>query len=66
MPWSFGLCLLGWLMLFPGTALAAFFTGGDDELVMIFEILTAFALIPITMLLDISCDIAHRESSENV
>jgi hypothetical protein len=60
-PWSFGLCLLGWLMLFPGAALIAFFTGTDNALLMVIPILIAFALIPITLLLGFSRDILKRK-----
>lgn len=59
-PWSFGICLLGWLMLFPGAALIVFFTGVDDALIMIIPILVAFAFIPITLLLGFSRDISER------
>jgi hypothetical protein len=61
-PWSFGLCLLGWLMLFPGAALIAFFTGVDNALLMILPILVAFAFIPITLLLGFSRDVLERKS----
>ena len=59
-PWSFGLCLTGWLMLFPGASLIAFFTGLDHALVMIAPILIAFGSIPITLLLGFSRDIQTR------
>lgn len=59
-PWSWGICLLGWLMLFPGAALIAFFTGVDNALLMIIPILIAFAFIPITLLLGFSRDILKR------
>jgi hypothetical protein len=61
-PWSFGLCLLGWLMLFPGAALIVFFTGVDHALLMIVPILVAFTFIPITLLLGFSRDILTRKS----
>lgn len=61
-PWSFGLCLAGWLMLFPGAALIAFLTGIDHELLMIVPILIAFAFIPITLLLGFSRDVLKRKS----
>ena len=61
-PWSFGLCLIGWLMLFPGAALIVFFTGVDNALLMIVPILIAFAFIPITLLLGFSRDILKRKS----
>lgn len=61
-PWSFGLCLLGWLMLFPGAALIVFFTGVDNALLMIIPILVAFASIPLTLLLGFSRDIQTRNS----
>jgi len=61
-PWSFGLCLLGWLMLFPGAALIAFFTGIDNALLMVIPILIAFAFIPITLFLGFSRDILEQES----
>ena len=60
-PWSFGLCLIGWLMLFPGAAVIAFFTGMDNALLMVIPILTAFAFIPITLLLGFSRDILKRK-----
>jgi hypothetical protein len=56
-PWSFGICLLGWLMLFPGAALIVFFTGIDNALLMLIPILIAFGFIPITLLLGFSRDI---------
>ena len=71
-PWSFGICLLGWLMLFPGAALIVFFTGMDSALLMVVPILIAFAFIPITLLLGFSRDILkrsaalHKGSSERV
>lgn len=61
-PWSFGLCLIGWLMIFPGAALIVFFTGVDSALLMIAPILVAFAFIPITLLLGFSRDILKRKS----
>jgi hypothetical protein len=61
-PWSFGICLLGWLMLFPGAVLIVYFTGVDNTLLMIIPILIAFALIPITLLLGFSRDILQRKS----
>lgn len=61
-PWSFGLCLLGWLMLFPGAALIVFFTGVDNALLMLIPILAAFAFIPITLLLGFSRDILERKT----
>jgi hypothetical protein len=61
-PWSFGLCLLGWLMLFPGAALIVFFTGVDHALLMIIPILVAFVFIPITLFLGFSRDILRRKS----
>lgn len=61
-PWSFGLCLLGWLMLFPGAALIAFFTGIDNALLMLIPILVAFTFIPITLLLGFSRDILERKT----
>ena len=61
-PWSFGLCLIGWLMLFPGAALIAFFTGMDSALLMIIPIIIAFGFIPITLLLGFSRDILKRKS----
>lgn len=60
-PWSFGLCLIGWLMMFPGAALIVFFTGMDHELLMIIPILIAFTFIPITLLLGFSRDILKRK-----
>jgi hypothetical protein len=59
-PWSFGLCLAGWLMLFPGAALAALLTGSDSALLMTIPILLAFTLIPVTLLLGFSRDVASR------
>ena len=59
-PWSFGLCLIGWLMLFPGAALVVFFTGIDNPLLMVIPILIAFVFIPITLLLGFSRDILKR------
>jgi hypothetical protein len=60
-PWSFGLCLIGWVMLFPGAALIVFFTGVDNALLMIIPILIAFGFIPITLLLGFSRDILRRK-----
>jgi len=61
-PWSFGLCVVSWLMLFPGAALIAFFTGIDDPYLMYVPILFAFAFIPITLLLGFSRDILTHAS----
>lgn len=61
-PWSFGLCLLGWLMLFPGAALIAYVTGIDDALLMVIPILLAFALIPVTLLLGFSRDVLKQKT----
>lgn len=61
-PWSFGLCLLGWLMLFPGASLIVFFTGVDNALLMIVPILVAFVFIPITLVLGFSRDILERKT----
>jgi hypothetical protein len=60
-PWSFGLCLLGWLMLFPGAAFIAYLTGMDHALLMGIPILVAFLFIPITLLLGFSRDILKRK-----
>jgi len=61
-PWSFGLCLIGWLMLFPCAALIVFFTGLDNASLMIIPLIIAFTFIPITLLLGFSRDILERES----
>jgi hypothetical protein len=61
-PWSFGLCLFGWLMLFPGAAVIVFITGVDNALLMIIPILIAFTFIPITLLLGFSRDLLRRKS----
>ncbi len=61
-PWSFGLCLMGWLMLFPGAALVSFLTGSDSALLMIIPIIIAFGFIPITLFLGFSRDILTRQS----
>jgi hypothetical protein len=61
-PWSFGLCLIGWLMLFSGAVLIAFFTGMDSALLMTIPILGASAQIPITLLLGFSRVILRRKS----
>lgn len=61
-PWSFGLCLTGWLLLFPGAPLFVLFTGIDNALVMIIPIIIAFVSIPITLLLGFSRDIMKRKS----
>ena len=61
-PWSLALCLLGWMMLFPGASLIAYFTGIDDALLMMVPILIAFVLIPVTMLLGFSWDVLRRGS----
>ena len=61
-PWAFGLCLFGWVMLFPGAALIAFLTGTDNALLMVIPILIAFGFIPITLLLGFSRDILKRNS----
>jgi hypothetical protein len=63
-PWSFGICLIGWLMLFPGAALIVHFTGIDNALLMIVPSLIAFAFIPITLLLGFSRDILNRKPDE--
>ncbi|MBN2093324.1 hypothetical protein JW964_27110 [candidate division KSB1 bacterium] len=60
--WSFGLCLIGWLMLFPGASLIVFFTGLESAWLMIVPILIAFTFIPITLFLGFSYDILKRES----
>jgi hypothetical protein len=60
-PWVFGVCLAGWLMLFPGAALVSYFAGVDSALIMIIPILVAFGLIPITLILGFSRDILLRE-----
>ena len=62
-PWSFSICLLGWLMLFPGAALIVFFTGMDNALLMIIPILISFAFIPMTLILGFSRDILKRRSA---
>jgi hypothetical protein len=63
-PWSYGLCLLGWLMLFPGAALISTFAGIEDAWLMILPILIAFGFIPITMLLGFSRDLLQSPSAE--
>lgn len=63
-PWSFGLCMLGWLMIFPGAALIAHFTGRDDASLMFVPISVGFALIPVTLLLGFSRDVLRREEAE--
>ena len=61
-PWSFGICLIGWLMLFPGAALISFFTGMENALLMMVPILIAFAFIPVTLLLGFSRDVLKQKS----
>jgi hypothetical protein len=61
-PWSFGICLTGWLMLFPGAALISFFTGMDNALLMMVPMLIAFAFIPVTLLLGYSRDVLKQKS----
>jgi hypothetical protein len=60
-PWSFGLCLAGWLMVFPGAGLIVCFTGLDNAFLMSIPILIAFAFIPVTLLLGFSRDILQRK-----
>ncbi len=60
-PWSFGLTLLGWLMLFPGAPLIAYFGGVDSEWVMLAPLLAAFGTIPVTLGLGFSRDLLARE-----
>lgn len=62
-PWSFAVCLAGWLMLFPGTPLVAYFTGSEDALLMIIPIAVAFASIPVTLLLGFSRDVLQRKAA---
>lgn len=59
-PWSYGVCLAGWLLLFPGAALIAHFTSIDSPLLMIVPILIAFVMIPVTLLLGFSRDVLAR------
>ena len=61
-PWSFGVCLAGWLMLFPGAALVSFFTGMESAFLMIVPMLIAFAFIPITLLLGFSRDVLKQKA----
>ena len=61
-PWSFGLCLIGWLMLFPGAALIAFLTGMHSALLMVIPMLVAFVFIPVTLLSGFSRDIWRGRS----
>jgi len=61
-PWSFGFCLLGWMMLFPGAALISFYTAIQNTLLMLIPIIIAFIFIPITMLLGFSRDILMRNA----
>lgn len=65
-PWSLGLNLLGWLMLFPGAPLIAYFGGVDSEWVMFLPLLVAFGLIPITLVLGFSRDLLARETQSAV
>jgi len=60
-PLVFGLCLAGWLMMFPGAALVSYFAGVDSALIMVIPTLVAFGLIPITLVLGFSRDILLRE-----
>lgn len=56
-PWSYAICLAAWLMLFPGVALVAFFTGLDGDWLMFASIASAFAMIPLTLFLGYSRDL---------
>ncbi|MBN2413472.1 hypothetical protein JXQ31_17470 [candidate division KSB1 bacterium] len=62
-PWSLAICLIAWLMIFPGAPLVALYTGSDDPLLMIIPILVGFATIPTTLLFGFSRDITARASS---
>lgn len=62
-PFSYGLCLASWLMLFPGAALVAHFTGCNNTLLMIIPICFAFCLIPVTLLTGFSRDINQSGNS---
>lgn len=50
-PFSFALCLLAWLMLFPGASIFDFFMGINSPLLMMVPLIVAFATIPITLVL---------------
>ena len=59
-PWSLGICLLGWVMLFPGANLISYIGGVDSEWVMVLPLLVAFGMVPVTLLLGFSRDILLR------
>jgi hypothetical protein len=63
-PWALGLCLAGWLMLFPGTGLMAMLTGWDSEWLMLGPILAAFGMIPVAYMMGLSRDVLGRAATE--
>ena len=56
-PYSFVLCLLAWLMLFPGASIFDYFMGVNSPLIMIPPLIVVFVTIPITLVLGFARDI---------
>lgn len=48
-PWSFGLCLIAWLLMFPGTAILGYFFGVTDPNLVVLLVFVAFGLMLVTI-----------------
>ena len=66
-PWSYSLCLISWLYLFPGTNLHDYvFEINNPELVVSVTILSAFGSLLLTILTGIAHDVQRQSVARRV
>lgn len=56
----FIICLLGWIMLFPGAVIISYFFNIDNAMLMIIPICVAFGLIPFVVVTGLARDSLHN------
>ncbi len=62
-PWSFGICLVAWLLLFPGTNILGYFFGVDDMNLTVMIILLAFGSLASTIFAGLASDTRMQTAS---
>lgn len=55
-PWSFVVCVIGWLILFPGTNMLGYFFGVDDPNLTVILVLFALGSLLLTMIAGLTRD----------
>ncbi len=60
-PFAFALCILGWIMVFPGAPILSKFLGSQDMRILFIPLVLAFGMIPLTLWTGFSKDILSRQ-----